>query len=56
MLIILGIDVCNGEYEVFGVFVMIFVNFLGENGVVLEKCDFNFIFFLLILVEDMVKF
>lgn len=55
LFIISGIDVEIGEYSDFGVLVMILVYYLCENGIVLEKCDFNFILFLLILVESYEK-
>lgn len=55
LLIILGIDVESGEYSEFGILVIILVYYLCENGIVLEKCDFNLILFLLMLVESVEK-
>lgn len=55
LLTTLGVDVCTGEYEAFGVPATILAYYLRENNIVAEKCDLNSILFLLTPAETTEK-
>ncbi|MDR2296627.1 MAG: ornithine decarboxylase [Clostridiales Family XIII bacterium] len=50
-----GIDMETGEYEDFGIPAVILANFLRDNRIIPEKCDFNSILFLMTPAESTEK-